>query len=843
MLKRIFTVLIVISIMVAPVITLSAYAEETSYCVSFDVTSVNGERTAMSVVVYDSEKGGNTETSGVGVELAVDSNGLIIGIDKNKSDIPQNGYVVSFGAAKKNQLPKVTVGDYVFYDKDYNSVTIISKDYSPFSSVVIEYDAINAVRAADKLIVYRGSATTNTNTWGYEACVDANGNIVSVGGNNNAIPEGGYVISGVGVKKTLVEQSCFLGYSAVLNEADKTITIAYTKENAVNSYKLRYEELEAKRRHAIDTFQDVDNEGLENSSKRLSEIIAEMETVLSEDRVFEFLKLTYTFDSEAKKYKNALVPYAPVEARTLWLRIPTTNNIETVKRVVKEIDSFGFNSVCIELLFDSTTIMPMPEDSLFEQNPVFEGVDMLSLYLEEFHKYGIEVHAWMSCYRVGHDASANISRSVAKKKPEWLNMDQNGSTTVTNEYGNAYFLNPALDEVKSFLLDTYEYILKTYAIDGFQLDYVRYPENSTVNYGYDEYTKSKFLEEYKFSKVPTASGQQGWNEWCKFRASFVTDLVKSTGEMIREIRPDVIFSCDVAPDYATTLSKMCQDSVYWLENGLVDAIYPMAYGTTDAVAKWTNLTVESAGKKIFTVIGLRDNGAEIYREQIVKARECAADGSAFFSYSQYVAADYSLISQTVFAKKAENPSFNAKNAISAQLEHTAETINNKILSVDGLSERDKLVAYASKLIKLKNQLKDSDILTHKTEIEDVIREGNELSEFYSAGFENVAQYLENSSRIIEKTYLNSRDHLRDEFRPKNENENIEIVSGEESADENQNTDNGVSAFEKVFQVIFIAVMSIGVLGLPAYFYLESRKKRIAKESENPENRVDSETEE
>ena len=30
----------------------------------------------------------------------------------------------------------------------------------------------------------------------------------------------------------------------------------------------------------------------------------------------------------------------------------------------------------------------------------------------------------------------------------------------------------------------------------------------------------------------------------------------------------------------------------------------------------------------------------------------------------------------------------------------------------------------------------------------------------------------------------------------------------------------------VFQVLFIAIMSIGVLGFPLYLYLNSRKKRI-----------------
>ncbi len=39
----------------------------------------------------------------------------------------------------------------------------------------------------------------------------------------------------------------------------------------------------------------------------------------------------------------------------------------------------------------------------------------------------------------------------------------------------------------------------------------------------------------------------------------------------------------------------------------------------------------------------------------------------------------------------------------------------------------------------------------------------------------------------------------------------------------------VSAFEKVFQVMFIAIMSIGLLGLPYYFWVNSKKNKANRE--------------
>ncbi len=48
----------------------------------------------------------------------------------------------------------------------------------------------------------------------------------------------------------------------------------------------------------------------------------------------------------------------------------------------------------------------------------------------------------------------------------------------------------------------------------------------------------------------------------------------------------------------------------------------------------------------------------------------------------------------------------------------------------------------------------------------------------------------------------------------------------------------------IFQIMFIAIMSIGILGLPLYFYLMSRKKRIIEESkQNSDLKANDETEE
>ena len=65
-------------------------------------------------------------------------------------------------------------------------------------NLTITADGVNKTRDEGELIVYDSEfgETTGTNQWGYEVVVDENNEVVTVGGYNNAIPAGGFVLSG-----------------------------------------------------------------------------------------------------------------------------------------------------------------------------------------------------------------------------------------------------------------------------------------------------------------------------------------------------------------------------------------------------------------------------------------------------------------------------------------------------------------------------------------------------------------------------------------------------------------------------------------------------------------------
>lgn len=69
------------------------------------------------------------------------------------------------------------------------------------------------------------------------------------------------------------------------------------------------------------------------------------------------------------------------------------------------------------------------------------GYDPLEIIIEESHKRGMELHAWMNPYRVtmsGQKLTDLAADNVAITHPNWV-----------VKYGKQYYLNPGLPEVKT----------------------------------------------------------------------------------------------------------------------------------------------------------------------------------------------------------------------------------------------------------------------------------------------------------------------------------------------------------------------------------------------------------
>lgn len=70
----------------------------------------------------------------------------------------------------------------------------------------------NISRGLNSLVVYNNSDTlTGTNSYGREAIVNSRNEVISIGGNNNTVPNGGFILSGNGISSIWIEDNIEIG--------------------------------------------------------------------------------------------------------------------------------------------------------------------------------------------------------------------------------------------------------------------------------------------------------------------------------------------------------------------------------------------------------------------------------------------------------------------------------------------------------------------------------------------------------------------------------------------------------------------------------------------------------
>ena len=783
-------------------------------------------------VVY-TEAGSQTGTDEKCIDVLVGADGKILSVEKNNATVPENGFVLSGSGVKKKKLQSLEPGDGVLLTRNGNggTVTLVTKAYNPFSESSVPYNARNSTRSADTVIVYDTGTSTRTNEWGYEVSVDKNGTVISLGGNDSPIPEGGFVLSGHGKGKTALEEAAKLGMSVRLDTDNKTILFRVDADSYRKAYELRVQGYEEQKQAADKACLVLDNEAVGQSLDRLKARCDEIAAALAnDDRVALYMKEA-AFESEAETLSGLLTESDPAELRAVWIRPDLVTDKSAVLQTVKGIYEAGFNQVYIEILFDNTLIYPPAEGSLYEQNPKLNGFDLLQAYIDACHAYRIELHAWYSVMRVGTVGSANSARSVAAKKPEWRNIQKNGTDTVTNVYGTAYFLNPALPEVRAFLTDHVKDLVSRYPLDGLHLDYIRYPNNEGgEDFGYDETTVRLYKEKTGTDPKTLPTGNASF---AQFRADFVTETVRSIRKAVSELRPDLWLSAAVAPNYANSLKSHQQDTKTWIREKLIDIVMPMAYGTVSVVESNTKTNAEllEVDAALYLLPGVSDYGADAFIEQTKAARANGSDGIAFFSWTPYAASytnGYEKASAVLFGQPTNAPTWNTAAAMKAQLDLLLNRLNGP-LKDNGLTN---LKEAASTLRTALDSRSVSGCKAEWTVLQSAFDSAKknlsaEAAATLGKDILSLRKMMNLNRDDAKETYLSSHPLPESLITDKSGDESgdPETSSETESSEEEKKTVE-LNTFEKIMQVAAMVILIGGVLLLPLYYVLNKRRKKI-----------------
>ncbi len=281
------------------------------------------------------------------------------------------------------------------------------------------------------------------------------------------------------------------------------------------------------------------------------------------------------FKSHAPKY----------EVRAVWLTTiggidwphsyaQSAKSIEKQKKelcdILDRLRNAQINTVLLQTRVRGTVIYPSeyePWDGCLSGFPgKGPGYDALQFAIDECHKRGMELHAWVVTIPVGKWNALGCKR-LRTRYPG-----------LVRKIGPDGYMNPEDGRTGDYLAKVCREIANRYDVDGIHLDYIRYPETWNIKVGKD-----------------------------KGRA-YITHIVEKIHHAVKSEKPWLKMSCspvgkfdDLARYWShgwNAYTKVCQDAQGWLRAGLMDELFPMMYFRNDQFFPFAIDWAEQSGGKI-----------------------------------------------------------------------------------------------------------------------------------------------------------------------------------------------------------------------------------------------------
>ena len=479
----------------------------------------------------------------------------------------------------------------------------------------------NGARLADELVIYNTGGRTATNAYGYEVCV-LDGRVISCGKNNNEIPVGGYVASGHGEAMEFLAKNSSVGARAVIDEEAGcfSLEIDETAKQICSESEIALIESRISERIA---------EGSDFDKNQAESLLGNARKALEtgdHDTVKSLCEEAYYITAASNKG----------EVRAVWHR-PHEKSESAVIATVTRLKDAGFNSILIETNYEGyANAQKCVHDFLPIRKGYENGFDVIDCFIRVCKAQGVKIHCWFEDFFFGVKGHGC---PIADVYPEYMHRRKDGGL-LHDAFDDFYFLNPARPEVKELLLSLVREILDNYDFDGFQLDYIRYPVIHGIDFsaGFDDYTKREFLADtgIDIDTIPDTDCAD-WKRFLDWRAEKVTDYVRAVRELILEYREkgrDIELSTAVFGDPVEAVNLKCQNWQYWVKQGWLDAIYPMAYlNDAEDVGNEVRYMVEKYGEAPnISGISPMYNKLPIIEstKQVEACRRAGAIGIAFF---------------------------------------------------------------------------------------------------------------------------------------------------------------------------------------------------------------------
>ncbi len=237
-------------------------------------------------------------------------------------------------------------------------------------------------------------------------------------------------------------------------------------------------------------------------------------------------------------------------------------------RLLDEFEKDNFNAVLFQVRPECDALYESPYEPWSYWLTGEQGkapspyYDPLTFAIEEAHKRGMELHAWLNPYRAVRSAgSYPISeKHVTKQHPEWV-----------LQFGSLKILDPGIPDVRDFNTKVVMDIVKRYNVDGIHFDDYFYPYSGTA----DE------------DAATFAEYNRGFTDVADWRRDNVNLLMKQIMDSINVVKPHVKFGISPFGIWksgipAGTYGLDAYDVLYadpmaWLNDGSIDYLTPQLY--------------------------------------------------------------------------------------------------------------------------------------------------------------------------------------------------------------------------------------------------------------------------
>ena len=218
---------------------------------------------------------------------------------------------------------------------------------------------------------------------------------------------------------------------------------------------------------------------------------------------------------------------------------------EQLCHILDRLKAVNVNTVLLQTRVRATTIYPSdiePWDGCLSGKPgKSPGYDALQYAIDECHKRGMELHAWV------------VTIPVGKWNTYGCQQLRRRYGSLIKHIGEEGYMDPESSQTADYIARMCEEMTRRYDIDGIHLDYIRYPE--------------------------TWRGAK--------REAYITNIVRTIKRRVKFYKPWVKLSCSPIGKYDdlkrypsrgwNARRTVAQDAQGWLQQGLMDQLYPMMY--------------------------------------------------------------------------------------------------------------------------------------------------------------------------------------------------------------------------------------------------------------------------